>query len=99
MEVPECARNNMAPLSCEGGHLSCSPHAALELHCDLWQPPAFSLLICKMGACNVSSTSKACYGTLGWKMLVTSKNTVAVKTWRVFGLEKPVRSIWDISEI
>lgn len=52
MEVPECARNNTARLSCEGGHLSCSPHAALEPHCDLWQPPAFSLLICKMGACN-----------------------------------------------
>lgn len=61
MEVLECARNNTAPLFCKGGHLSCSPHAALELHCDLWQPPAFSLLICKMGACNVSFTSKACY--------------------------------------
>ena len=80
MEVPESARNNTAPLSCEGGHLSCSPHAALELHCDLWQPPAFSLLVCKMGACDVSSPSKACYEALRWKKLERSKNTMAVKT-------------------
>lgn len=82
MEVPECARNNTAPLSCEGGHLSHSPHAALEPHCDLWQPPAFGLLIYRMGACNVSSTSKACCKALRWKMLEKSKNTMAVKIWR-----------------
>lgn len=99
MEVPESARNNIAPLSHEGGHLSYSPHTALELHCDLWQPPAFRLLVCKMGICNVFSTSKACYKALRWKMLERSKNTMAVKTWRIFELEKPVRSIWDISKI
>lgn len=46
MEGPECTRNNTAPLSCKGGHLSCSPGSALEPHCEFWQPllPAFSCM-------------------------------------------------------
>lgn len=36
MEMPEIIQL----LSCEGDHLSCSPHAALEPFCDLWQPPS-----------------------------------------------------------
>lgn len=39
MEVPECARNNRAPLSCKGGHLSCSPGSALwSLAASCFQP-------------------------------------------------------------
>lgn len=99
MEVPEGARSNRAPLSCEGGHLSCSLDSALELLCDPWQPSASSLLIYEMGACSVPSTSKACCKALGQKMLERSKNIMAAKIWRVFGSGKPVRSIWNLSQI
>lgn len=95
MEGPECARNNRAPLSCKGGHLSCSPGSAL------WSLAASSssLLLYGTGACSASSTSQACHKALRHKMLERSKNIMAAKMWRAFGSEKSVRSIWNLSQI
>lgn len=62
--------------------------ALLALHCDLWQPPASSLLIYGTGACSVSSTSQACHKALRHKMLERSKNIMAAKSLESIWIRK-----------